>query len=61
MFLRHRSTLGGTHRATRLNQGRRLRGLRPSSSPQAQRNNLYAVIAQHSPQADRASLVRLLG
>jgi hypothetical protein len=57
MFLRHR----GTRPVTRLNQSSRLRALRPSSSAQAQRNNLYAVIAQHSPQTDRASLVRLLG
>lgn len=57
MFLRHRNTVGRTRHAKRLNQGRRLRGLR---SPQAQRNDLYAVIAQHSPQADLTNLVRLL-
>jgi hypothetical protein len=60
MLLRHRNTVGSTRHAARLNQGR-LRALRPASSPQARRNDLYAVIAQHSPQADLPSLVRLLG
>jgi hypothetical protein len=58
MLLRHRSTVASTAHAT---TQRRLPGLRPSSSPQAQRNALYAVIAQHSPQAELRSLVRLLG
>ncbi|CAA9354960.1 MAG: hypothetical protein AVDCRST_MAG29-2529 [uncultured Nocardioidaceae bacterium] len=60
MLLRHRNTVGSTRHATRLNRSP-LRGLRSSSSPEARRNALYSVIAQHSPQADLPTLVRLVG
>ncbi len=62
MFLRHRTTAGTTRRATRSTRSsqRRLRGESAYRTP-AERNDLYEIIARHSPQADTKSLLRLLG